>query len=172
LVLTLCTQPARQLCPDIGEGDGQKFLAPDDHIVVAGLHVTCSKNAHGLLQPPANAVAHDGVADLFGDREADARRGIVATVENFNEKQPPAALFTTPDGQKFRPLAKPRWRGLQGLAGCRQSGRLRSGGKPLTAAVAAGGNDTATTLGGHAGTEAVPTLADEFGRLIGTLHFF
>ncbi len=27
-------------------------------------------------------------------------------------------------------------------------------------------------LGGHAGTETVPALADEFGRLIGTLHLF
>ena len=99
-------------------------------------------------------------------------RGIVSAVEDLNEKQPPSALFTTPDGQKFCPLAKPRWRGLQGLAGCRQSVRLCSGGEPLAATVAAGGNDTATTLGSHAGTKAMPTLADEFGRLIGTLHLF
>jgi hypothetical protein len=172
LVLTLGAQPTRQFCPDVGERGGQKFLAPDDHIVVAGLHVTCNKNAHGFLQPSANPIAHNRVADLLGDREANPRRGGVAAIENLNEKQPPAALFTTPDGQKFCPLAKPHWRGLPGFAGFRQSVRLRSGGQPLATAVAAGGYDTATTLGGHAGTKAVPTLADEFGRLIGTLHFF
>lgn len=46
------------------------------------------------------------------------------------------------------------------------------GGEPLAAAVAASGDHATTTLGGHAGTKAVPTLADEFGRLVGALHLF
>jgi hypothetical protein len=50
--------------------------------------------------------------------------------------------------------------------------RLRSGGEPLATAVAAGGDNVATTLGSHAGTETVTALADEFGRLVGTLHLF
>jgi hypothetical protein len=49
---------------------------------------------------------------------------------------------------------------------------FRSGAEPLAAAIAAGCDDAATTLGGHAGTEAVPAFADEFGRLVGTLHLF
>jgi hypothetical protein len=48
----------------------------------------------------------------------------------------------------------------------------RSGGQTLAATVAAGGDDAAPTLGGHARAETVPALADEFGRLIGTLHLF
>src|SRR5205814_8119897 len=50
------------------------------------------------------------------------------------------------------------------------SSRLGAG--PLAAAIAASCDDTAATLGGHAGTEAVPAFADEFGRLVGTLHLF
>jgi hypothetical protein len=49
---------------------------------------------------------------------------------------------------------------------------FRSGAEPLAATIAASCDDAATTLGGHAGTEAVPAFADEFGRLVGTLHFF
>jgi len=49
---------------------------------------------------------------------------------------------------------------------------FRSGAEPLAAAIAAGGNDATATLGGHAGTETMPALADEFRRLVGTLHLF
>ncbi len=52
------------------------------------------------------------------------------------------------------------------------NGLSRSGAEPLAATVAAGGNDGAAALGSHAGAEAVPALADEFGWLIGTLHLF
>ena len=97
----------------------------------------------------------------------------VAAVQHFQQEKPPAALFTAPDGQKLAALAKPpqvrspRCRPVSGNASA-----FRSGGQPLAAAVAAGGDDAAATLGGHAGTETVPALADEFGRLIGTLHLF
>ncbi|KQU80179.1 hypothetical protein ASD12_11145 [Mesorhizobium sp. Root102] len=49
---------------------------------------------------------------------------------------------------------------------------FRSGAEPFATAVAASRDDAATTLGGHAGTKAVPTFADEFRRLVGTLHLF
>jgi hypothetical protein len=49
---------------------------------------------------------------------------------------------------------------------------FRSGAEPLAAAIAAGGNDATATLGGHAGTETMPALTDELGRLVGTLHLF
>src|SRR5262245_1529410 len=46
------------------------------------------------------------------------------------------------------------------------------GAEPLAAAVAAGCDDAAAALGGHAGTEAVTALPHEFGGLIGALHLF
>src|SRR5690606_28814262 len=48
----------------------------------------------------------------------------------------------------------------------------RSGGQPLAAAIATGGNDDTATLGCHARAEAMTALTHELGRLIGTLHFF
>src|SRR5690606_13429416 len=65
---------------------------------------------------------HDGVADLSGDGEADARSVAITALQHFQKEKPPAALFTTPDGQELRPLAQPRRSGLPGLAGFRQSG--------------------------------------------------
>lgn len=61
----------------------------------------------GFSQPPPDTVADNRIADLLGDGVADARRQAVAAVENFNEKKPPASLFTTTDGQEFRALQKP-----------------------------------------------------------------
>jgi hypothetical protein len=46
------------------------------------------------------------------------------------------------------------------------------GRKTLAAAATASGKNRATALGGHTGTEAVATLADKLGWLIGTLHLF
>jgi len=94
---------------------------------------------------------------------------LVAAIEHFKQEKPPAAFFTTTDGQKLRPLSQAGY--MSSLAGGRQRGSS-SGGKPLAATIAASGDHTATTLGGHASTETVPALADEFGRLIGTLHLF
>ena len=45
-----------------------------------------------------------------------------------------------------------------------------SGAEPLASARAPRGNDPAPAFGRHAGAEAVPALADELARLIGTLH--
>ena len=75
------------------------------------------------------------------------------------------------DGQEFGALAQPPQRGPTGLPVAGKCA-LSSGGEPLAAAVAAGCDDAAAALGGHAGTETVPALADEFGGLIGTLHLF
>lgn len=47
-----------------------------------------------------------------------------------------------------------------------------SGRQALAATVAACGNDAAAALGGHARTETVTALADEFRGLIGALHLF
>ena len=125
--------------------------------------------ANGFPEPPADTVAYDGVADLLGHCEADARGAVVAAIQNFKQEKPPAAFFTTADGQKRRPLAQADHMGS--LAGGRQRWSS-SGGEALAATIAASGDNSATTLGGHTGTETMPALADEFGRLIGTLHLF
>ncbi|CDX46405.1 hypothetical protein MPLA_860064 [Mesorhizobium sp. ORS 3359] len=49
---------------------------------------------------------------------------------------------------------------------------FRSGAETLATAITAGSNDATATLGGHAGTETMPALPDEFGRLVCTLHLF
>jgi hypothetical protein len=46
------------------------------------------------------------------------------------------------------------------------------GRKTLAAAVTASGKNRTAALGGHARTEAVATLADKLGWLVGTLHLF
>ena len=97
---------------------------------------------------------------------------LVAAVQHFQQEQPPAALFTAPDGQELAALAKPPQLDAAVPAGVRQRLRLPSGGQPLAAAVAASGDDAAAALGGHAGAESVPALADEFRGLIGALHLF
>ena len=129
-------------------------------------------DANRLLEAAANAVADNRIANFLGHCEPDARRIIVAAVQNFQEEKPPASLFATPDGQKLCSLAKPQRRRKFCLAGIRQCLVSRLGGEPLAAAVTASGDDGTTTGGGHARTEAVAALADEFGWLIGTLHLF
>jgi len=49
---------------------------------------------------------------------------------------------------------------------------LPSGGQPRAATVAACCDNAAAAFGGHACTEAVPPLADEFRGLVGALHLF
>jgi len=46
------------------------------------------------------------------------------------------------------------------------------GRKTLAAAIAAGSNNVAATLCGHAGTETVTALANKLGGLISALHLF
>src|SRR5690606_14296061 len=94
------------------ECDAEHVLAPDDHIVAAGLHVISGMNADSLSEPPAYAVPDHRIADLLGNGQAISGREIVIAVQDFKQKQPSAALFTRPDGQKLlalletlRPLA-------------------------------------------------------------------
>jgi hypothetical protein len=60
----------------------------------------------GFLEPPADAVSLNRIAGLLADREADPREPAVATVHDFQQEKPSAALFTTPDSQELRALAK------------------------------------------------------------------
>ena len=81
-------------------------------------------HAHSLSEPPPDAVADNRIADLLGDGVADTRRSAVAAVENFDQKKPPAALFTTADGQESARLRSRLGFGRQRLAGCGQRSRL------------------------------------------------
>lgn len=74
----------------------------------------------GFPEPTPDAVALYRVAGLFGDCEADAWLPVVVAVHHFQQKKPPAALFTAPDSQELRAFAKPLWSHAPGLAGFRQ----------------------------------------------------
>jgi hypothetical protein len=124
LGLSCSAQSAGKFGLQLAERNGKHIFAPDDDIVIARLHVTRGMRAHGFSQPPPDAVADDCVADLLGDRVADARRLCVAAVQNLDEKKPPAALFATPDGQEFRALQKPLGMCSHWLAGGGQRSRL------------------------------------------------
>ena len=74
----------------------------------------------GFPEPTPDAVALHSIAGLLGDGEADARLPAIIAVRHFQQEKPPAALFTTPDGQELRAFAKPLRSNAPGLAGFRQ----------------------------------------------------
>ena len=76
--------------------------------------------AYRLFQAPADAVADNSVAVLLADGIADARRTAILPVQDFQQEQGPAPLFTTARSQEFCPLAKPPGFLLRGLARLRQ----------------------------------------------------
>jgi hypothetical protein len=49
----------------------QRAASPDQNVVVPGFH-RARRKSYKLAQPAADAIALDGIAGLFGDREADA----------------------------------------------------------------------------------------------------
>ncbi len=59
---------------EIGKRARQRRRPCDKNIVVSGLRARGGNQVYGGLQPAANPVADDRVADLLGDREAEARR--------------------------------------------------------------------------------------------------
>ncbi len=61
-----------------------------------------------FFQPPANAVSHNRVANLLGDRNAEPRRALVAAIQHFKQKKPSTPFFTTADSQKIGTLLKAR----------------------------------------------------------------
>ena len=66
---------------------GARAVAPDQHEVDAGAGRPGEQQARGFLQPAAGAVAHHGVADLFGHGEAEARRRrVVAAHERLQHQ--------------------------------------------------------------------------------------
>jgi hypothetical protein len=142
---------------------------------VSIFHCKSGGFAHRFLQAPAHPVPLDGVSVLFGNGEADTWRliGLLA-VENFKEKGSPAACFAFPNSKKLRPAFQPPDSVF--LVFTRRHCPVRAS-RPLgrqtgTAACATSRKNLAATLGSHAGTETMTTLANKLGRLVGTLHFF
>lgn len=132
--------------------------------------------AQGFFQAPPYPVPLDGVAGFLGHSETDSWSFAIAAVQHFKQEKPAAAALTTSHGKKFGPLAQPlRYLGIP-PARRHQSIpitlRPKSGRDPGASAGATGSNDTAATLGCHASAEAVTAFANEFGRLISTLHLF
>ncbi len=132
--------------------------------------------AQGFFQASSDPVPLDGVTGFLGHRETDPWRFAIATVENFKQEEPAATALTAPHGKELGPLAQPLWSLGNPPARRHQSipvmCRPESGRNPGASASAACCHDTAAAFGCHAGAKAVTAFANEFGRLISTLHLF
>ncbi|MET3753919.1 hypothetical protein ABID08_001262 [Rhizobium binae] len=132
---------------------------------------------HRLFQAAAHAVPFDRVAMFFGDCETDASLAVgFLPVEDFEKEETSAAFFATAYGKKLRAAFQPP-DSIFLLTGRQLARHLLPGNpalsrKTLAALRAAGSDDLAATLRGHARTEAVATLANKLGWLVGTLHLF
>ncbi|MBB6221544.1 hypothetical protein GGI64_004525 [Rhizobium leguminosarum] len=132
---------------------------------------------HRLFQAAAHAVAFDCVAMFFGDCKSDAGLAVgFLPVEDFEKEEAAAAFFALAHGKKLRAAFQPPdsvffFFGRQ-FARHLFSGNPALSRKTLAALRAAAGDDLAATLGRHARTEAVATLANKLGWLVGTLHLF
>src|SRR5262245_34888799 len=58
----------------------------DQHIVVATSHRGLRREPHHLAQPPPDAVAFDGIADLLRAGEAHAHRSILTAITRLQNK--------------------------------------------------------------------------------------
>jgi hypothetical protein len=155
-----------------------QYLAPrDNHIVVSGLHCKCAVETHGLFQPAPHAVSLDRVAMLLCNGESDAGVGIgVLAIECLDQEEAAPALFSLPNSKKLRPAFQPPdslvWSFILHSPAISVRAVPALGRKTLAATGAAGNDDLAAALRRHARTEAVATLADKLGWLVGTLHLF
>src|SRR5262245_7972206 len=108
------SNPPGKLGRDLAERGCEHVFAADDHIVIARRHVTCSMHAQRLLEAATNAVAYDRVSGPFSDGEADARRPVVAALQDLQQEQPPAPLLAASHGKEFAALAEPLGSGRPG----------------------------------------------------------
>ena len=159
------------------EGRLKHVPARDNHIVVSGLHCKPRMKPHRLFQAAAHAVPFDRVAMFFGDCKTDTGLAVgFFPVEDFEQEEAAAAFFAFAHGKKLRAAFQPPDSVF--LVFGRQFARHLLPGNPalsrktLAALRAAAGDDLAATLGRHARTEAVATLANKLGWLVGTLHLF
>ncbi|CCF17781.1 protein of unknown function [Pseudorhizobium banfieldiae] len=165
------------MCSQFCERYRQDLPSRDNDIVVSGFHCKPGALPHGLLEASAHAVSLDGVAVLFGHREAGPgwRIRLVPVKDLQKEGAAPAALALA-HGKKLRPAFQPpdsRFRFLLGRH-CPVVGHVRPlGRETLATTCATSCKNLAATIGRHAGTKAMAALADKLGWLIGTLrHLF
>ena len=142
---------------------GERCLAADQHVVMSGLRQKRGMSAHEVAQSPPHPVAHNRIADLARDREAEPSRGTIAPFSCLQHERPGRNLRALGGGEEIRPL-------LQTLHWvCRCAARA-SGAEPLASTRAPGAQHLAATFGGEAGAETVTALAHQFARLIGPFH--
>jgi hypothetical protein len=144
--------------------------APDDHIVAPSQ--PCHQRHVYAHRLPSAAVGCDCAPRRCRPSWSQSRRRAAQSssprARDSKQEEPPAALFATADGQKFRAFAQRHcepcrrsatWSPAQ--ADSRLRPRLRRAATTPRPPVVA-----------MPRAEAVPPLADEFGRLIGALHLF
>jgi hypothetical protein len=68
-----CRECRDKILLECGKGAGRRSLARDQHIVAARARVCRRDEPHSLLEPAADAIADDGIAELLGGGEAEAR---------------------------------------------------------------------------------------------------
>jgi hypothetical protein len=132
--------------------------APNEHIVAAKFGDLRHGQARSLPQTAANAVAHDGIAELLGAGETNTRTFCITTRAALNHHTRHGLRRRFCGCKEIPPVEKPAQR------------HVILGAEPLAATGPAAGNDLAATNSGHARPKAMPALADEFRGLIGALH--
>jgi hypothetical protein len=115
-----------------------------------------------MAKPSGDPMAYHGAADGLAHDESGARRGgPVRPVQMHNKTGTASASATPDDGGELVPVRQP---------GCsRQHRGRRSGGEPLAALAAAGGDDGATGPRPHPQPEPVRLRAAAVVRLEGAL---
>jgi hypothetical protein len=159
----------------LGKWGGEHIPTRDNDIVVSVLHCKPGRLPHGCFQPASHAVALDRIAVFLGNRESDPRSFIrLFPIKDLQKKGPAPAAFALPHGKKLRPAFQPP-DSLFDIRFLRHSpfpGIPVLSRETIAATGAAGSKNLLATLGCHAGTKTVTTLADKLGRLVGTLHLF
>jgi hypothetical protein len=83
----------------------------DQHVIVAGLQQSRWRKPNELAQPAPHTVALDGIADLFADRETNARRAALPTRTGLQDKAAGMSTRAGPgslgNGPKLTPPYQP-----------------------------------------------------------------
>ena len=180
-----------------GETAAQRLAPGHQHVIVIALRLKGRRGAQRLFQPPADAIAHDRVADGFGHCQPHtrARRGFVpvssrrrdCSVKVATDRRRPRETrwILGASGQAARTFAggaraavlmqgvKAPFRGVfidTRTAEQRPKPANQSGGELLAPAGAARREHLAAADRRRAGAKAMAALAHELAGLIGPLH--
>jgi hypothetical protein len=148
--------------PHLRERQRQRGAASDQHIIVAGAHITAGREPDDFAQPAPYPITLDRIADLPRHRESDADGALVVASACLQYertcRRPGAARSSAKVGSARQPL-----HGNNGKA-------TRSGTEPLAPMRAPRRQHLTATFGGHPGAEAVAALAHQLARLVGPFH--